>query len=103
MEADGDWAVSDAIRQLGVWEPVETALLSSAFAGGGADGFIDVGCHVGWYSVIARQWGLPVLAIDISPACLAMLDRRHDPELFTAPSGLKRASPSRRALPSTSR
>lgn len=78
MEADGDWAVSDAIQQLGVWEPVETAVLSSAFAGNPDSTFVDIGCHVGWYSVIARQWGLPVYAIDANVRNFRMLMQRLD-------------------------
>jgi hypothetical protein len=78
MTIDGDWAVSDSIKRHGVWEPVETAVMSSAFAGNPGSWFVDIGCHVGWYTAIARSWGLPTLAVDVSELCLAMLERRHD-------------------------
>lgn len=79
---DGDWAVSQSIKDHGVWEPVETALLSSAFAGNRNSLFLDFGSHVGWYSIIARQWGLPVLAYDAALPCIEMLARRGDDQLL---------------------
>lgn len=99
MEADGDWAVSDSIAVHGVWEPVETAVLSSAFAGGGAYGFIDIGCHVGWYTAIARAWGLPVLAIDAVAECIDMLDRRGDSEIHASQLWVDAEFPERAITP----
>jgi hypothetical protein len=75
---DEDWAVSDTIRQLGVWEPVETAVLSSAFAGNLDSVFVDIGCHIGWYTIIAREWGLSVISIDGLQVNLDVLRRRND-------------------------
>jgi hypothetical protein len=75
---DEDWAVSDTIRKLGIWEPVETAVLSSAFAGNPDSTFVDIGCHIGWYTIIAREWGLPVVAIDALVVNLQALERRGD-------------------------
>lgn len=81
MEADGDWAVSEDIKRHGIWEPVETAVMASAFAGNPDSTLIDIGCHVGWYTVLARQFGLKVWAFDAVPACLDMLDRRNDDDI----------------------
>ncbi|MCD6056561.1 MAG: hypothetical protein K0R44_33 [Thermomicrobiales bacterium] len=82
IAVDENWTVGDCIQKLGVWEPVETAVLSSAFAGNPESTFVDIGCHIGWYTVIARQWGLAVVAIDANEQNLKLLEKRHDRHIY---------------------
>jgi hypothetical protein len=73
--ADGE-LVSNAIRDLGVWEVVESITMMSAFAGA-PEGtrFIDFGCHVGWFSLLALSFGIETIAIDGDPRMLELLSR----------------------------
>ena len=80
-EADTDWTVSDSIKRHGIWEPVETAVMASAFAGNPGAYFFDFGAHVGWYSVLARCWNLEVVALEAAPGNVEMLQRRGDDDL----------------------
>lgn len=66
----GHDVVSEVIDTLGVWEQCETTVMTLVFEAIGAGGlFIDFGCQVGWYSVLARRMGLDVWAIDADPEC----------------------------------
>lgn len=83
-EGDGDWAVSYTIDQLGIWEPMESILMLSAFAGNPSALFIDIGAHVGWYTLLARAFGLRVLAVDAVERNLKMIEARADDEIAAA-------------------
>ena len=48
-----DRHVSEQLRQSGVWEPFETALLQAALPVGGA--FLDVGANIGYFTLLAAQ------------------------------------------------
>jgi hypothetical protein len=73
-----DWVVSDAIAKHGVWEPMETTFLSSAFmaADPAKTLFLDLGSHIGWYSLLANTYDIPTIALDLNRqqlACLAQV------------------------------
>lgn len=67
----GHDVVSEVIDTLGVWEQCETAVMMMVFerVGPGAF-FVDFGCQVGWYSVLAGRMGLNVMAIDADIECV---------------------------------
>lgn len=82
---DGD-LVSDTIRELGVWEVPETMALLSAFeAAPQGTVFVDVGCHVGWFSLLALNRGLDVMAIDGDRRMLHALDSSRMENMYLGP------------------
>lgn len=48
----------------GVWEPGVTAVMQKCFRPG--EVFVDVGSHIGYYSVLAARYGCRVLAVEPS-------------------------------------
>jgi hypothetical protein len=73
---DPDWTVTDAIRDMGVWEPWETMFLSSAFAAAASDTlFVDLGAHVGWFCALASAWGLNWHAVEFNRNMVRYLRR----------------------------
>ena len=64
-EVDPAWVVSDAIINMGIWEPWETMFLSSAFARAEPlTLFLDLGAHCGWFSALAASHGLGWIAVE---------------------------------------
>src|ERR671917_314829 len=53
LTCDDDQVIGGAIRQDGIWELIETALLVHGTVAG--DTVADVGAHVGYFSVIASR------------------------------------------------
>lgn len=76
MELDSRDLVTQAILVNGIWEPRITAIVSGALQKGNV--FIDVGAHVGYYSLLASQrvgsTG-KVIAIEPNPPTLDRLRR----------------------------
>lgn len=62
-------AVSETILALGIWEPQETTILLECFERTGPGVFVDFGAQIGWFSVLARQAGMQVLAFEADPDC----------------------------------
>ncbi len=76
MELDGRDLVTQSILMQGVWEPKVTAFVSSSLAPGNV--FIDVGAHVGYYSLLAAPLVGPtgkVVAVEPNPPTIARLER----------------------------
>jgi hypothetical protein len=74
---DPDWVVSESIRECGIWEPMQTMVLASAFAAAEKGTlFLDLGCHVGWFSMLAVSFGISVHAVEGNPAS-ARIARRN--------------------------
>jgi hypothetical protein len=68
-----------AIDRYGVWEQMETIFLCSAFAAADPDKtmFLDLGSHIGWFSLLANTYGILTVAIDINQQqldCLAQVN-----------------------------
>ena len=81
--------VSEAIGLYGVWEVPETIILSSAFAAAPEDTmFVDIGSHVGWFSVLAGSYGLKVTAVDANVDALDLLRRSWEDNRFLNYLGL---------------
>tara|TARA_R110001599_G_scaffold353851_2_gene600188 strand:- start:8067 stop:8909 length:843 start_codon:yes stop_codon:yes gene_type:complete len=53
VHGDQDRHVSRCIREEGIWEPYETALLLASLSRG--DVFLDVGANIGYYPIIAAR------------------------------------------------
>ncbi len=53
VHGEQDRVVSQRLREQGIWEPYETALLLSLLRPG--DVFVDVGANVGYFSVVAAS------------------------------------------------
>lgn len=53
LHGEQDRHVSRRIREEGIWEPYETALLLASLSAG--DVFLDVGANIGYYPVVAAQ------------------------------------------------
>lgn len=57
--------VSQTLKNVQVWEKEETDLIKSILeAGDKTHSFIDVGAHVGWYSLLASKLGYPIAAFE---------------------------------------
>jgi len=56
--------VSRTLQLYGHWENDETVLFKDILKKGGKGWVIDIGCHLGWFSKIARNYDFPVLAYD---------------------------------------
>jgi FkbM family methyltransferase len=70
-----DRHVSRRLREEGIWEPYETALVLAALQPG--DVFVDVGANIGYYPVIATDRvgpGGAVLAFEPDPANFRLLE-----------------------------
>lgn len=73
---DSGDVVSDTIRDLKTWEVPETLFMCSAFAAAPPGTmFVDIGCHVGWYSLLAMSYDLDVVALDGDHRMLQALHR----------------------------
>lgn len=59
--------VSETIRTLGVWEVSETIVLSSIFANNPDHVFLDIGCQLGWFSILAGEYGIPAMGFEVDP------------------------------------
>lgn len=66
-------AVSETIVSHRIWEPRETALTLDVLHDG--DLFLDLGCQIGWYSVLAATIGAQVVAVDAELANLQLAAR----------------------------
>ncbi len=68
----GHDALSDEIIAGREWEPAETAVVRDILER--VEGLVlDFGAHVGWYSVLAGQYGHPVIAWESDPEARALL------------------------------
>jgi FkbM family methyltransferase len=75
--------VTPGVREAGEYRSAENALLREWFKPGGV--FVDVGAHVGWFSLLAAQSGMRVAAIEPSPTNFRLLAwnlRAHPATLF---------------------
>lgn len=75
MELDSRDLVTNTILMSGIWEPETSAIVDSLQPG---DVFIDVGAHVGYYSLLASTRVGPagrVVAVEPNPATLERLRR----------------------------
>lgn len=70
----GDDAVSRSIKEQGIWEGFET-LLALDILDRHSGLFIDIGCQVGWYSVLAVLTGHEVSAFDGDRECCDLTAR----------------------------
>lgn len=65
MYCSGNDSVSASIDTQGVWEGFESVLALAILRDGSRDGLvIDMGSHVGWYTMLASGAGYEVLAVD---------------------------------------
>lgn len=85
-------AVSATIITHGQWEPVETLLLAHTFTRYEPDStvFLDIGCQLGWFSLVALQFGLTVVAVDAEGDNLELLRRSADENGWRANIALAR-------------
>lgn len=60
----GDDAVSQSIDINGLWEGFETLLAIDILSRAEDPFFIDLGCQIGWYTMLAGLAGAEVLAVD---------------------------------------
>ena len=65
--------VSDGIQKHGVWEPAETIAALDILTSDIPGWLVDVGAHVGWFSVLAEQCGRSIYAAEADPANRAVL------------------------------
>jgi FkbM family methyltransferase len=72
----GDRVIGSVLRSCGEWEPFETAFLRAVLGPGQT--FVDVGAHVGYFSVLASKLVGPsgrVIALEPEPRNLDLLRR----------------------------
>lgn len=69
----GDDEVSRSIIANGVWEGYETALIHALTASGGS--LVDIGSHIGWFSLVAALNGCDVHAFDADAENLQLLSK----------------------------
>lgn len=75
-DCSGDDEVSRSVVAHGAWEGFETALVSLILGADAGEGgwVVDLGCHVGWYTLIAASWGYRVVAVEANPETLSLLE-----------------------------
>ncbi len=67
-------AVSETILSHRIWEPRETILTLAVLRGARRDQcFVDMGCQIGWYSLLALTSDVRTIAVDADTDNLAML------------------------------
>lgn len=66
-------AVSATIVSHGVWEPREACVALDAFRACPEGVFYDIGAQIGWFSILALQEGLDVVAYECDPDNARML------------------------------
>lgn len=78
VAAEGaDDVVSETIESHGVWEPADTILVldwCARVAAKGGGRMLDLGCQIGWFSLLAGLSGLDVVAIDGNSNALRLLE-----------------------------
>lgn len=77
MYCSGNDSVSQAIALQGVWEGFETLLAMDILGDAriAPSVMVDLGSHVGWYSIIAASFGYEVLAVDGDRENLELLNQ----------------------------
>jgi hypothetical protein len=79
---DGE-VVSNTIRDLKIWEVPETIIMLSAFkAAPEGTVFVDIGSHVGWFTMLALSYGIDTVAIDGDERMLRLLERSVEANKF---------------------
>ena len=73
---DGEM-VSNTISDLKIWEVPETIVMLSAFSAADIENtlFLDIGCHAGWFSLLAMGYGISTVAVDGDDRMIELLDR----------------------------
>lgn len=66
--------ISNCIYKKGCWSTLETELLIEIMKDGGYN-FVDLGCHIGFFSVIVNCYNNNVLAIDKNKNFLLVLEK----------------------------
>lgn len=66
--------ISQCLRKHGNWETLETELVLDWMSGSGGL-FVDVGCHIGYYTLMMANHGHSVVAFEANPAYLKLLDK----------------------------
>jgi hypothetical protein len=67
--------VSEVIETHGCWEPAETIVMLDCFRVAPGNFFIDMGAQIGWYSKLASNLGMDVIAYEADPDVAALLKR----------------------------
>jgi hypothetical protein len=67
-------AVSETIQSHGVWEPVETIVMLDCFRRSPDNVFVDIGAQIGWFSKLAQEWDMPVVAVEADPVVCGVLE-----------------------------
>lgn len=65
--------VSMTIRDLGVWEPSETTIILDLLKSHPTNAFVDIGAHIGWFSILAQIHDVAVFAWEADPEVAAVL------------------------------
>ena len=68
-----DDCVSQTIISHGVWEVPQSIFLMSAIAANPHARFVDLGCQIGWFSLLAASFGMKVEALDANASALGVL------------------------------
>jgi FkbM family methyltransferase len=68
--------ISDYIRKFGTWEPIPTTILEEIYNAAATNTlFVDVGANIGYYSLHAASFGIPVMAFEPVSANLALFKK----------------------------
>jgi hypothetical protein len=95
-------AVSEMLTVHGAWEPQETILALTVMESGPRDSWVvDLGAHVGWYSLLAATCGMSASAWDADAESLGLLELSADANGWTIDTRVDLIGPETQAFGTT--
>lgn len=84
LHKDGEY-ISDYIRKYNCWEPFTTEVLNELFKARKTDTiFVDIGANIGYFTLLAAQQNIPVIAFEPIAANYELLTKSIEENKYTS-------------------